>query len=472
MRKQFLVASFLLASVIIAPGISAADSKKSYPSYKFLRFQENWSALKAWPEDERGIKYVELTESGSVWASFGGHARYRFEDHQNFAFGGPADNDDGFSLWRATLHSDIHFGETFRFFGEVKTANGDDRDLPNGPGSTGFRGLDRDTIALQQAFFDINHAGPGDSRLTWRVGRQELSFGKQRLVSPLPWGNTLRTWDGIRTIWQTGKWTVSPFYTEFVPVQQQQNNTPDDNQSLAGIYATHKTSSATGYDIYWLSSNRLNVTFNGTTGGESRETFGVHLWDKKWLDGKLDYDLELAYQTGEVGSDDVNAYMLALEVGYKTGAKNKLRWFAGLDYASGDDEPGGDVETFIAPFPLGHAYLGFIDIVGRQNIIDVSGGASFKLSSALGARIAVHHFLLESDNDGLYNAGGGLVRAAPANNNEDEVGQEIDITLKYTIDRNWTASLGVSRFFAGDFIGDTGSDDDINFAYFAVNVMF
>ena len=27
---------------------------------------------------------------------------------------------------------------------------------------------------------------------------ERVAFGKQRLVSPLPWGNTLRTWDGLR----------------------------------------------------------------------------------------------------------------------------------------------------------------------------------------------------------------------------------------------------------------------------------
>ena len=38
---------------------------------------------------------------------------------------------------------------------------------------------------------------------------------------------------------------------------------------------------------------------------------------------------------------------------------------------SGDDEPGGDVETFNQLFPLGHAYFGYIDLIGRQNALDL-----------------------------------------------------------------------------------------------------
>ena len=36
-----------------------------------------------------------------------------------------------------------------------------------------------------------------DATLTLRPGRQMLLFGKQRLVSPLDWSNTMRAWDGV-----------------------------------------------------------------------------------------------------------------------------------------------------------------------------------------------------------------------------------------------------------------------------------
>src|SRR6185436_17662187 len=44
----------------------------------------------------------------------------------------------------------------------------------------------------------------GDS-LTARVGRQELLYGNQRLISPLDWANTRRTFDGARLLYKGDK---------------------------------------------------------------------------------------------------------------------------------------------------------------------------------------------------------------------------------------------------------------------------
>lgn len=68
------------------------------------------------------------------------------------------------------------------------------------------------------------------------------------------------------------------------------------------------------------------------------------------------------------------------------------------------------------------------------------------------------------DADALYNAGGGVVRAGDTNASSD-IGNEIDLTFSYKFTTRLTGSLGYSHFFAGDFLADTGPDDDIDFAY-------
>ena len=52
------------------------------------------------------------------------------------------------------------------------------------------------------------------------------------------------------------------------------------------------------------------------------------------------------------------------------------RAYLEFDYASGDKKPGGNVGTFNQLFPNGHSYLGYIDYIGRQNIISSSAGIS------------------------------------------------------------------------------------------------
>jgi hypothetical protein len=126
------------------------------PAYQFLRFTEDWSDLAGRDRSTTGdwadlLKYVPLSDDGSIWASFGGHARMRFENWNRFAFGAPVMDNDSFTLWRVTLHSDLHVGDNIRFFAEGKTTQATDRDLPGGRRAT----LDVDSLDLEQLFVDV-----------------------------------------------------------------------------------------------------------------------------------------------------------------------------------------------------------------------------------------------------------------------------------------------------------------------------
>ena len=71
------------------------DAGIKRPTYRVLRFEEEWSVLAGHDRSETGdawdaIKYVPLSEDGSIWISFGGQARLRYEAGSNFAFGGGA----------------------------------------------------------------------------------------------------------------------------------------------------------------------------------------------------------------------------------------------------------------------------------------------------------------------------------------------------------------------------------------------
>ncbi len=189
------------------------------PGYQFLRQNENWSALAE--SSARGedffdpIKYVPLNESGSVWASFGGHYRVRMESWDNFAFSHAPGRDDNFANTRFMMHADLRVEKNVRFYVEGKTALATDRDLPGGR-----RPLDIDSADLLNAFVDLSVPLADNTKFTVRVGRQELLFGEQRLVSPLPWGNSLRTFEGVSGELKVGTWKVTGFWTP--PRQSQQ----------------------------------------------------------------------------------------------------------------------------------------------------------------------------------------------------------------------------------------------------------
>jgi hypothetical protein len=54
----------------------------------------------------------------------------------------------------------------------------------------------------------------------------------------------------------------------------------------------------------------------------------------------------------------------------------------------------------------------------------------------------------------------------------DEVGAEIDLLIKFQLDRHTEIVLGYSHFFAGDFIEESGPSDDIDFFYTGVQFTF
>ncbi len=443
------------------------------PGYKFLRQNEDWSGLKGASDAQKtdwwdAIKYVPLNEDGDIWASFGGHMRLRLEDWSGFAFGAPAVADDTFLLWRLMLHSDIHFGDNIRVYVEGKSALATDRELPGGRRAA----LDSDSLALQQAFVDLKIPF-GDGSVTIRPGRQMFLFGKQRLVSPLPWANNIRAWDGVSAIANVGGWNVHGFYTQFVPVRKHDFNQADAQTEFFGFYATRKIlDDKVGLDAYFLGLDKEDpVTFNGTTGPEERYTIGGRVFGKI-ADTSFDYDVEGAYQFGEVGAGDISAYMFASEVGYKLADEwGSPRFKIGFDYASGDDTAGGDVETFNQLYPLGHAYFGYMDFVARQNVIDISPGVSLKPMDKMNLVANGHLFWRAEDADALYHAGGGVVRGG-ALGVEDEIGSEIDLILKYKFNRHLLGLLGYSHFFAGDFLEESGSSDDMDFVYLQLQYTF
>ena len=385
---------------------------------------------------------------------WGGSFRLRLEGWRNFAF--LPDADDEFVLGRLLLFADTRFNDRIRLFVEGKSALSTDRDLPGGK-----RPIDVDTLALQQAYLDLNLV-ESSTDVSLQLGRQALSYGRQRLVSPLPWGNTLRTWDGaLVRAGSAGKWTADAFYTWFVPVDKYDTNRRDDDQPFYGVYATYLAKPQRGIDAYWLHRELANAVFNGTEGPERRDTFGLRLYHQS---GPWRADVEVALQTGRIGANDIDASMAALELKrfWEDGVVESVS--AGVDYGSGDRSPGGKVETFSHLYPLGHAYLGYMDFIGRQNIIAAFLRSRFRVFDKAVVEVTGFTFSRAHRADGLYNAGGGLLRPGDASTDKD-VGKELDITLARPVGDSGNLLIGYSHFFPGDFVKTSGPSASSDFAY-------
>ncbi len=427
----------------------ADASAEDRPKRRLLRFEEDWSEFQARDGFWDSVKRISLNESGSRWVGFGVELRSRLEVFKGFGFAAPAEGDDAFLLNHVLAYADLHIDESFRIFVEGIHANSTGRDLPGGN-----RPLDVDIADLMNAFADFNIDVAERVSLTLRAGRQGLAFGKQRLVSPLPWANTRRSWDGFSAILNANDWKVHGFWTQFVPTRKYEFNKADGDIRFFGAYATTRKR----FDLYYFGSERDALSDN-------RHTVGARTWGGL-LDRSLDYDLEGAWQFGDGPTGDISAFMVASQLGFTLAeAFGTPRVWLGFDYASGDDDPeAGTVKTFDQLYPLGHAYLGYADVVGRQNIIDFSQGVSVSPAEDWVLDLANHIFWRADDGDALYNAGGRVVRAG--DEGEDKyVGIEIDAVVKRRFGTHLSGEVGYSHFFTGSFIEESGPDNDIDFFY-------
>lgn len=464
-----------IVSMAFSCSAAAGQEAVERPSFQPLRFNEDWSVLSQMtPEQPRDlwdpIKYIPLTGDESIWLSLGGSARTRLESWRNFNFGAPpeARHNDTFLLGRVFLHADLNIGENVRFFVEGKSAGSTNRKLVGGR-----RTLDVDIVDLQNAFVDLRLPAGPETTFTFRAGRQELLFGRQRLVSPLDWANTRRTFEGFSGILELNDWTVHGFWTQPVDIRKYRFNKRDSDSHFFGVHASGPLQPIdASLEVYWLGLHRAGpVSFNETAGRERRYTIGSRIHGRFGQTG-FDYDLEAAYQFGDVGDGDVSAYSVASQLGYRfSDSWSTPRIFVGFDYASGDRSPGGNVQTFNQLFPLGHAYLGWLDAIGRQNIIALSTGITFEPVDKLTVDLHGHFFWRASADDGLYNVGGGLSRPGSAGDAR-EVGSEIDLLLRYQLDRHTSLMLGYSHFFPGSFIRESGPSRSTGFLYAGAEYRF
>ena len=399
----------------------------------------------------------------TVRFSGSGQLRLRGESWSGFGAGAPttADADDAFGLSRLLLRGQAKIENRIILFGELKSSLVASRNLPGGT-----RTADQDVLDVQQLYAEVAGLRGG----SMRAGRFDLALGRERLVSPLDWSNTKRVFQGVllRGVRRQGELTL--FWVRPVAIRKQQPNFADSLRQLYGLQFA-RGSQAGGAEVYWLRNQSAVGSFNGTAGYERRHTFGAHVF-RKPAANRFDGDVEAAYQAGNVGAGRISAWMVASQFGRTLPGAWGTRVYVGLDAASGDRATGGDVNTFNQLFPLGHAYLGYIDVHGRQNVIDASAGVSVKPRRTLTAMLDVHDFHRASTADAVYGTDGSIFRAA-GSGLSSSVGTEIDLTVRQAL---WSNHLqlqgGASRYLAGTFLTASGTARDISWVYLQAALNF
>ncbi len=376
----------------------------------------------------------------------GGEARVRYHAENNHRGLGLTGVDDNFFLTRYRMFANLRVNDYFRVYGEYLYADSGGETFNNRP-------IEENRGEIQNLFLDTRLT----ESLSLRLGRQELLFGDQRLISPLDWANTRRTFQGARGTYTGDCWTVDGFFVNPVNRNAANESKIDDaneDVDFYGVYATNANTAFGTFDAYYLGLNNQIADFD-------YHTLGTRVAGQ-FQNGNM-YAMESGIQFGSnsPGYGDHSAGFFTgglgrqLNLCTRCGPWKPTVWFW-YDWASGgDDFPGarGD-DGFDHLFPLAHKYLGLMDLFGRRNINDVN----FQfITPVLGDKVKLlvwyHHFFLDQATTPYG------VTMAPFNSTaaagDKELGQELDLVLTATLNPRTTLAVGYSHFAAGAYYDTT-----------------
>lgn len=453
------------------------------------------AALSASAQQSHGLVNDWLRERSQKFEStdLGGEFRVRYQVKDNFGNGANfhfrdtgVDNDNSYLENRLRMHLGVTPSDWIGVYVEGQHASSTGDEKAANPSS--------DILDLYQGYLDLGNLE--QFPVTLRVGRQAMDYGDNRLVGRRPFNNIGRVFDAAKVRYTSGDTWVDGFVSRTVTVDDGSFNVANDYECFYGVYAsTLAICPKQTTDIYFLGLNSGLGSSTATTGspvaggGSPRDiyTIGTRMASVPGELGAWDYGVEGAIQFGRfkfgaaAASLDHFAYALHGRGGYTFGeAWGAPRVGLVYDYASGDDDPtDGDHGTFDQLLPSVHGPLGFMDVVGWQNIHHIGIPMSVTPTEKLKVTLGYHAFWLASDQDFFYNVTGGARTAGGygiSTAGGKFVGSEIDLIANYRVCESATLQTGFGHFFTGDYVDSSlaplGGSADANWVYALMNVTF
>jgi hypothetical protein len=438
---------------------------------------------------------------------FGGDVRERFEAKENIGIAGKAGSVDfrkkgadvgnEYFLTRARLHvgytdkwwsayvegqSSVALSDERAAYANVPAVAKTKKKIGNGPES--------DTADLHQAYVTIgNHK---EFPLSLKVGRQELSYGDERLVGAFGWNNIGRSFDAVKLRWQNAWFGVDFFTGQPVVPRDGQFDMPNPHDWLSGAYLTSTKVPKTILEGYFLARNADRAAINHFDDPQFPQptardvyTVGARVKSKPNELAGFDYTVEGAYQFGDFATGATtkrltqSAYMFTVLGGYtfeKLWATPRLG--AEFDYSSGDsNSKDGTHGTFDNLFPTNHKFYGSMDLVSLQNIQDLGANITLKPTSRMSVAFMGNALWLADTHDSFYNVTG-AARATGgygiAPKNDAFVGTELTAVAGYAVTRFAQVEAGYAHFFTGTYVNQTlkSNHRDADWVYVQTTIKF
>jgi hypothetical protein len=442
---------FLLLILMLNFSISSGQQK---PTFKALRYEDDFTYLKkdTVKSEYEKLKFTPLNKSGNTYVSFGGDVRFQYFNIKNEDWGDTPDDKDGYILSRYLVHADFHASSYFRLFLQLQSSNANGRINPNP--------VENNPLDFHQAFFDVNFISKKYSKVTLRLGRQELYYGSQRLIAVREIPNNRSAFDGIKLICGARSIKSDLFYTH--PVANKIGIFDDHFNNDSKFWGSYTVINTVPFfkniDIYYLGLWKRKASFDDGSGKELRHSFGTRIWKNE---GSWRFDFEGVYQFGKLENKNITAWTVSSYSSYQF-QNIKFKPMLGLktEIISGnktyDDVT---IETFNPLFPRG-AYFGLAALIGPTNLLDIHPSINFEVTPKFNVAFDYDAFWRYSKNDGLYATNSQLIYTGK-NSSEKFIGTQLGTEMIYQYSAMISFKLEGTWFQSGKFIKDSGSGKDI-----------
>ena len=425
----------------------------------------------ATPEDKPTAQdefwsHVKDMRLGPATFDFGGQARLRYEYDDGFTIKGYAPGGhDQLLLERVRLDLSARFWERPRLFLQLQDAHPfltrlGESDFPQSSPI-------EDTLDIRQLY--VEWLRIGDSPVGFRAGRQQISYGDQRVFGPGNWGNTGRfAWDAVMlkldTAWlETDLW-VGKY------LQYKTDVWPDRpiGDFLTFVNYTQIKKLPFRLDLFYV----LKYDSSGKIAGESgtgnllSHTLGVQAEGTAF--DVLDASATFAAQLGRYGQDTLRAFGANGRLGVTAPVAWKPRLGAQYTWGSGDSNPTDGVHgTFDGVYGGRDIFFyGYLNLFFWANLRDAEVDFSVKPHRSLTFYVEYHHFTLDQPTDAWYTTGLKAYRRDPGGRSGLTLGDELDFRVAWTLWNHLELMGGYGRFFPGAFVKNTGPATPANW-YFA-----
>lgn len=318
-------------------------------------------------------------------------------------------------------------------------------------------------FSIYQAFVEARL--PGKGWLSLKAGRQEFIYGSTFILGADSFYNGL-SFDAVRLrLRPLESLTVDLLAGKYATdVAQTRLHISDRVKgSLLGAYVTYAPSEGKALEGYAF----RDTGSPDPRGGEHLDTWGLRSTTKL---GPLTLEFEPVYQSGKVfnpatgKNDRISAYggHIDLTAEVKLGRfPNKL--FLGYAIGSGSEEAANGITSkgeFRNP-------NNDTSLVGDMNVIGDLSGLNLGDHRASGLQVYTLGWGIDLTEKLNFSAAG---RKFVAHSVEDgfsrDIGLELDLTLTYHINKNFSFLLAYDRFFTGRFFRDAlESSKDISYVY-------